>query len=306
MSNNVSASFYQSTNNNASTSTLRPRNTRLISYLDDDSSNSETVAVTTSNSSTPPIFASRNASPSTSNNVSRTKGKSQLQGAFARTPEGNDRGHQRSVSTGVNKSGGPLWDSWSSLQGIASTLLGSDVSNPSVRRASSVRKTGYVQQDKSASFKHSVQEWGPSTSSKVQSASIEDQQAMLQAKKIEALLAGSVDALKDSLGRFKRKDSNADIHPYISGQDTEDDVLVYRHKILPHDTMAGVMIKYNCQPDAFRKANRFWPNDNIQRRKFVVLPVNACGVKGRKVDGPDAVDLLDAENTAAATASTLR
>jgi hypothetical protein len=31
----------------------------------------------------------------------------------------------------------------------------------------------------------------------------------------------------------------------------------------------------------FRKANGFWPNDNIQSRNTVLLPVDACSVKGR-------------------------
>lgn len=72
----------------------------------------------------------------------------------------------------------------------------------------------------------------------------------------------------------------------ISPAEPEDrDALVYLHRVKPEDTLAGVMIKYNCEPNAFRKANRLWPNDRIQIRKVVMLPVEACGVKGRKLQG---------------------
>ena len=61
------------------------------------------------------------------------------------------------------------------------------------------------------------------------------------------------------------------------------DALVYIHKVKPGDTLAGVMIKYNCQPHVFKRVNRLWPNDSIQSRKIVVLPVDACSKRGRKI-----------------------
>jgi hypothetical protein len=63
----------------------------------------------------------------------------------------------------------------------------------------------------------------------------------------------------------------------------------------------GLTIRYNCQPAVLRKANRMWPNDPIQSRKTIVLPVDACGVKGRPVLDPrpmtEEEDLLVAEET---------
>ena len=76
--------------------------------------------------------------------------------------------------------------------------------------------------------------------------------------------------------------------------DCEDrDALVYLHHVQPNDTLAGVTIKYHCQPAVFRKANRLWPNDSIQIKKTVFLPVDACGVKGLKMPEPaESLDLL--------------
>jgi len=138
-------------------------------------------------------------------------------------------------------------------------------------------------QDKSYNFKQTQPEWGPRSQKESKPTSIEEQKALLQAKRREALLAQSVESSRDSLGRYKRKDSNASVRSPV---ENETDILVYRHKVQPNDTMAGVVIRYSCQQEAFRKANRFWPNDNIQRRDWVVLPVDACSIRGRKTGGP--------------------
>lgn len=286
MSNNASASFYQSTN--SSTSTLRPRNNRLISYEDDPTQ--ATVARTTSASSTP--HDSRSASPSASASGTRARSKGKPQ------PQIRGPNHKRNVSENVERrSSSGIWDSWSSIQGIASTFLGSDVSasrtsNGPIKRANSAnakKSGGRMVQDKSYNTRQAQPEWGPKSQKETKPTSIEDQKALLQAKRREALLLQSVEAGRDSLGRYKRKGSNASVRSPV---DNENDVLVYRHKVQPNDTMAGVVIKYSCQPEAFRKANRFWPNDNIQRKEWVVLPVDACSVRGRKTEGPYVEGLL--------------
>ena len=109
----------------------------------------------------------------------------------------------------------------------------------------------------------------------------EERQAMVQAKKREALLLASAHIQTDKTGRFKRRDSDTNI---CVPSEHDEDALVYVHKVQPADTLAGVMIKYNCQQAVFRKVNRFWPNDNIHIRTHVFLPVEACGVRGKKVE----------------------
>ena len=112
--------------------------------------------------------------------------------------------------------------------------------------------------------------------------------AQVQAKKREILLAANYYVAPDVSRRHKRRDSEERVVTSVPpGEHEVRDALVYVHEVKPTDTHAGVMIKYNCQPNAFRKANRLWPNDSIQVRKTVILPVEACGVKGRKLSEPD-------------------
>lgn len=116
----------------------------------------------------------------------------------------------------------------------------------------------------------------------------------MQARKREALLAANGHAAQSITGRYKRRasdDANAASVPPAENEERE--ALVYVHKVKHEDTLAGVMIKYNCDANVFRKANRLWPNDSIQVRKIVVLPVDACGVRGRRILESDrSLDIL--------------
>ena len=144
-----------------------------------------------------------------------------------------------------------------------------------------------MRQDKSYASTPTTPQWGPKVDGldNVAAGSLEDRQSLLQAKKREALLLGSAEEVRDASGRFKRRDSDANIRS-ASLACIEEDALVYVHKIQRNDTLPGVMLKYGCQPDVFRKVNRFWPNDNIQVRNHVFLPVEACTIRGKKVDAP--------------------
>lgn len=139
-------------------------------------------------------------------------------------------------------------------------------------------------------------QWGPAgnTERHIGYGSREDRLAQVQAKRRESLLAANGHALPDSTGRFKRRGSDDRFLISAPPAEYEDrDALVYVHHVKPNDTLAGIMIKYNCQAPVFRKANRLWPNDSIQVKKTVVLPVEACGVKGRKISEPsESIDLF--------------
>ncbi|KAI4163370.1 MAG: hypothetical protein LQ342_003105 [Letrouitia transgressa] len=190
------------------------------------------------------------------------------------------RGSQNTPSTLATD----IWGaSWSSLQGIASTLLRSD-------NLGSDRRLFGGHQQLRATRNHVTTvpspHWGPAgnAAKEVAKGSGEDRLAQLQAKRRETLLTANGHVGPDALGRYKRRDSDERHRSSLPPSDIEDrDVLVYLHKVKPEDTLAGVAIKYNCPPNVFRKANRLWPNDSIQIRKVVVLPVDACGVKGRKL-----------------------
>ncbi|KIX02304.1 uncharacterized protein Z518_08245 [Rhinocladiella mackenziei CBS 650.93] len=282
MNSSSQTGLYQSAN--SSTSTLRPRAARLISYIDDENSipTNESNAVSTSSSSTSPRFPSRGVSDNDTVIRSRSTDKSK----HGRTKKLRNRSSSGSQSP---SSGGPaLWDSWSSIQGLASTLLGSDVPGSSKDKTNGPFKAPiWMKQDLLYGTKSSTPQWGPSHQSPADAAqgALEERQAMVQAKRREELLLASVSENLDSSGRHKRRGSDADLS-VATPTDSNEDALVYMHKVDKRDTMAGVIIKYNCQAEAFRKINRFWPNDSIQTRTHVLIPVEGSTVRGRKVDSP--------------------
>jgi hypothetical protein len=119
---------------------------------------------------------------------------------------------------------------------------------------------------------------------------------MVRAMKRKDLLNATEHLLPDSVGRIKRRNSDERLSASAPPCENDDrDALVYIHKVRPHDTLAGLSIRYNCDQAILRKSNRMWPNDSVQTKQTIVLPVDACGVKGRPARGPDALpeeDLL--------------
>jgi hypothetical protein len=214
----------------------------------------------------------------------------------------------RSTSTnrinGLGAASG-LWESWSSLQELASTLLGSDAQSSSKSKSNgSLKIPAWKKTNIVPGPPRSVSEWGPKIEAtpRLAAGTQEERQAMVQAKKREALLLASAPVQADKTGRFKRRDSDADISAPAAH---DEDALVYVHKVGPADTLAGVMIKYNCQQAVFRKVNRFWPNDNIHIRTHVFLPLEACSVRGKKLDDAQEIfDLLESDDNSSAVTNT--
>ncbi|KAA6415088.1 MAG: carbohydrate-binding module family 50 [Lasallia pustulata] len=286
----------------ANSATLRPRIRRLASVDDGAAAAGNAVPSSTQlEAFVPTSVFSRAASPIPSKHPSRSASSNResqrpLSNAW---PLGfNVAGPQASSSTFATG----LWEtSWSSLQGIASNLLGSDTLRTSKDNPNAAlspprrRKVSEGFRSRQADAGPPAQ-WGPagSTERYVGHGSREDRLAQVQAIRRERLLAANGHALPDSSGRLKRRGS--DVRPSMSAPPAERedrDALVYIHHVKPSDTLAGVMIKYNCQAPVFRKANRLWPNDSIQVKKTVILPVEACGVKGRKIAEPaESIDML--------------
>ena len=179
-----------------------------------------------------------------------------------------------------------LWESsWCSLQGFASNFIGGDSSRASSPGHSKQRRQRPIGGTYGSNTSASPSQWGPSGGERqVGLGTQEDQRMLLQARKRETLLAANDHVVLDVSGRYKRRDSDERNDTLaLPGEQDDRDALVYLHKVKPEDTSAGIMIKYSCQPNVFRKANRLWPNDSIQVRKTVLLPVEACGVRGRRI-----------------------
>lgn len=279
---------------------LRPRNRRPVS-VDHDFETLPTDSTSRSNIHgciPSPSTTSRVVSPipsphpSRSPSTARTSSKSQLSSSHAA-----DIGWRGSLISPDPAPKG-LWEtSWSSLQGIASDLLGSDTLGIFKDTPSDVRprRRRTLETTYGWNASHSgPAKWGPSGSltKHIASGSQEDRLAQVQARKMETMLTANDHYIADANGRYKRRTSeereSASASP--TGHEARD-TLVYLHHVQPSDTLAGVAIKYNCSPAVFRKTNRLWPNDTIQIRKVAFLPVDACGVRGRKV--PEAPDTTD-------------
>lgn len=142
----------------------------------------------------------------------------------------------------------------------------------------------------------------------VAAGSVAERQAAFRAAKTASVLEShdGVNGGLDVAGKFKRRNSDEDSRTNTVNPEVEDQ-LVYIHHTSPTDTYAGIILRYRCQEDAFRKANGLWSRDNIQVRKWLALPVDACEMKGRPCDGPSyyakEVDLL-ATTPSAATPGT--
>lgn len=128
----------------------------------------------------------------------------------------------------------------------------------------------------------------------------EERNALVRAKKREELLNEASNMSASAAAKYKRRTSD-DIDSISVPPHHNDDreALVYIHHVMPTDTLPGISIRYNCPLPTIKKANRMWSNDGIQVRKTLVIPVDACGVKGRRVTAPNVedADLLCGDST---------
>lgn len=294
-----------------STSTVRPRNRRLISFNeedDDDGAQSLSSQLSAafpglpppqSRGTTPSPFASQRSSPLPSKHPSRATDTRQRSDGDEFTRGNGLKSSNTSQGAGSNLAAELLESSWSSLQSLASSFLGSDPTRAksgseitSHKRRKPSRSNFYIS---SAPKQTQPSSWGPSAPAATQigAGTKEERQALVQAKKREVLLLANGDSVSDLKGRYKRRDSAGS--PTAVDPEQDEEALVYIHHVQPTDSMTGVTIKYGCQLAVLRKANGFWPSDSIQTRKVVLLPVEACSVKGRRVRPAQDQDLLGDE-----------
>lgn len=303
------------TTSTTSSSILRPRPKRLISGLSEgDETNPQTFDSPPRriNSPAPSPFDSRSASPIPAAHPQRAAGR--LSGDGADRFAGNSWGRRSQVGRERRDitsptSLGALWgNSWSTLQGLASDFLGNDLTNePQSRKGGKSkqrRPLGNAHTHSRVLSKSGPSEWGPAIAptsrpitSDIGSGTKEERENALRAQKRKDMLTRADSSYADALGKFKRRLS--DDHESMSAPPAEDGdraAMVYVHHVQKDDTLAGITIKYNCAAAVIRKANRMWPNDTVQTRTTIILPVDSCGVKGKPCAGPEvpsAIDLLE-------------
>ncbi|CRG91464.1 hypothetical protein PISL3812_08513 [Talaromyces islandicus] len=289
---------------------VRPRNRRLIPVSDEEeedrlqtlssrlSAASNGLTPPQSRGTTPSPYASRRGSPLPQKYPSRATEREISDRYGSSREESRDRGFSKAYGSSSHRSQGFFESSWSSIQSLASSVLGNDSSSLVKPGTSSSAKRRKPSRSDITPFHLPKQSgpstWGPSTpaTSQIGAGTREERQALVQAKKREVLLLANGDSVSDLKGRYKRKDSMDRTETTTTEEEQNEEALVYVHHVQSSDTMTGLSIKYGCQLAIFRKANGFWPSDSIQTRKTVLLPAEACSVKGRRIPNPENPDLL--------------
>ncbi|RFU77020.1 hypothetical protein TARUN_5222 [Trichoderma arundinaceum] len=206
---------------------------------------------------------------------------------------------------------GDSWtQSWSSVQGFAASLLSVAESPSDMPRQ---RSDNQSEDDFTSSLWNRIPSSiggkspkagsilaSPSqrTVNRVATGSSDQREAALKTAKRASVLEnnqGPSGGL-DISGRYKRRTSDE----ITSESSQPEEYLVYVHKVMSTDTYAGIILRYKCMEDAFRKANGLWSRDSIQVRKWVVIPVDACEVRGRPCDPPLDNQLATARGTSGA------
>ena len=217
--------------------------------------------------------------------------------------------------------------SWSSVRGFASTLLSASA-DPLQREGGSQhprsRSRGPTSRPGDWGRQHSITStslgkfqtsWGPAPPSwspglgDVAAGSLAERETALKAARTASVLEShdGVNGGLDVTGKHKRRNSD-EVAPDSS---QPEDCLVYIHHVQPDDTYAGLVLRYKCREDVFRKANGLWSRDSIQTRNWLLLPVDACEIRGRPCEAPSwhnsrRVDLLAHTPTAADESSSSR
>ena len=296
-----------STSNAQSTNSLRPRTKRLISGLSDVGGEDNASPAATPDrrpSPSPSPFDSRSASPIPAAHPQRANSRNGANRYAGNSSWGRRAqvGQQRNISAQSASPFADLWgSSWTTLQGIASDFLGND--NAGAPLKDKQRQRGPLNRfttGRTASISSAPREWGPpptsNPASTIGTGTRQEREAAIRAEKKKQMLTGQDSSYADALGKFKRRLS--DDHESMSappGENDDRDALVYLHHVKKEDTMAGITIRYNCSANTIRKANRMWPNDTPQSRQTLILPVDACGVKGKPIPDAQALDLLSTE-----------
>ncbi|KAL9051672.1 MAG: hypothetical protein Q9162_005881 [Coniocarpon cinnabarinum] len=266
-------------------SALRPRNKRLISGLDDPTDDpprrstpdnvvtafAPTPLESPSNSRVPSPIPSTHPSRSPSHNRSNF---------FNGSPSG--RNADQLGSDLANQLSGLWGKSWTSLQGLANNVLGSDTSQEMFKDKSPARNRRPFE-----ATHGTKQQWGPSSREPSQPGvgSKEARRALVRERKRQELLMSTADPSMDPLRVKRRTSDDFESTSAPPGENEDRDIMVYIHSVVVTDTIAGISIKYGCPMPVLKKANRMY-SDVVQTRKSMLVPVDACTVKGRRCQSP--------------------
>ena len=216
---------------------------------------------------------------------------------------------------------------WSSVQEFANSLISgtdlgynSEPSRPNSRSGGKPRPKSIWKgfgTNSGIGLGQSAESWGPApppkprpTPESIAAGSLKEREAQLTARKRASVLESydGVNGGLDVAGRYKRRNSD-EIQYGTASEPVVEEHLCYLHHVQPTDTYAGIVLRYKCREHVFRRANGLWSQNNIQIRKHLLIPVDACEIKGRPCEPPSyrpsKIDLLAATPTPQDTASPL-
>ncbi|KAM0385886.1 hypothetical protein ACHAPY_000433 [Fusarium culmorum] len=316
-----SSSALAPTNYSSDTASVRPRNRRLASTLGDDSDTATSREASRSRRGRNLEVHDTTASPSPARSYGLLSALSPTN-SRSTSPLPSDRGgatpqRTNSAANLTNFFNDSLTQSWASIQGFTSSLISGD--DGAARRSQSHNRAGSRpgtwgrEFSGNGSSKKTGGAWGPAPPREpnlndVGAGSREERETALKAAK-RAMVLESHDGVNGGLdvsGKHKRRNSDESVQE----QPQPEEYMVYIHKVEPNDTYAGLILKYQCREDAFRKANGLWTRDSVQVRKRLMIPVDACDIRGRPCDPPSwhnahGVDLLAPTPSAEDNASTV-
>ncbi|KAL1842887.1 hypothetical protein VTJ49DRAFT_3904 [Mycothermus thermophilus] len=264
------------------TASIRPRNRRLVSSSQEDAASSSSV-------STPSRSPARGKSPIPQARIGSVTGRND-----SRTEVVQSHSSPRGKGS-LGLLDGSLASGWSAVQELASSLFATGGSGSGVgsgiRDGPGTRRPGRHPGSRNGKTGDT---WGPSPPNEgrprpddIAAGSRAEREAALRALRTASILEnheglGGLDG-----GRtLKKRSSDEGMRDTAQSQEEPEEYLAYIHHVQPADTYAGIVLKYRCREDAFRRANGLWSRDNIQVRKWLAIPVDACEVKGRPCDPP--------------------
>ena len=169
---------------------------------------------------------------------------------------------------------------------MASNVLGGDATSNMIKDKSPSRNRRPWEATSAAQPK---QQWGPSLRDQSQPGmgSKEERRAIVRERKRQQLLMSNANPSLDALRVKRRTSDDFESTSAPPGENEDREALIYVHHVAKTDTLAGLSIKYGCPMAILKKANRMY-SDVVQTRKEVVLPVDACGARGRRCASPAA------------------
>ncbi|CRK33448.1 hypothetical protein BN1708_001126, partial [Verticillium longisporum] len=266
----------------ADTTAVRPRNRRLISTDDNGDGVLSTAKSSSSLFSSFNTLSSRNPSPLP---FSRSDISSDHR-STSNPPDNRGQKARNNNALGLLESS--LTQSWTSLQGFASSLITGETGAPQSNGRQGRNQKGHTGRSRQLS-----NTWGPQplsdarpSAQDIAAGSLAQRQAALKAVRTAAVLESheGVNGGLDVAGKYKRRTSDefgAETHQ----EEPQMDQLVYIHHVQPSDTYAGIVLRYRCREDALRRTNGLWSRD-VQMRRWLALPVDACEIRGRPSEPP--------------------